>query len=101
MSVITASGTTSKPDARSNISLTLTWCLALFLLLNGFALNAALRHLAPIPYNETVLDHTRDVLHAEGCDDSWGIMSFALQYTQAPHTTPLYTEIFFNRRLKF
>jgi hypothetical protein len=48
-----------------------------------------------------VLNHTSDVLHAEGCDDSWGIMTYALRYAQSPHTTPLYTEIFFNQRLKF
>jgi hypothetical protein len=28
-------------------------------------------------------------------------MAYALQYAQSPHTTPLYTEIFFNQRLKF
>jgi hypothetical protein len=28
-------------------------------------------------------------------------MTYALRYAQSPHTTPLYTEIFFNQRLKF
>ncbi len=99
MSVIAANGTTVKPESRGSTSLALTWCMALFLLLNAFALNGVLRLVTP--YHETVLNHTSDVLHAEGCDDSWGIMTFALQYAQAPHTTPIYTEIFFNRKLKF
>jgi alpha-1,2-mannosyltransferase len=60
-----------------------------------------LRLVSPVYYSETVLNHTSDVLHAEGCDDSWGIMAYALRYAQSPHTTPLYTEIFFNQRLKF
>jgi alpha-1,2-mannosyltransferase len=101
MSVIVANGTTVKPDSRGYTALALTCGLALFLLLNAFALNSVLRVVTPFPYNETVLNHTIDVLHAEGCDDSWGIMTFALQYARAPHSTPLYTELFFNRKLKF
>lgn len=99
MSVIAASDMAVR--SRGSASLALTWSLALFLLLNALALNGVLRLVSPDDYRETVLNHTSDVLHAEGCDDSWGIMAFALQYTQSPHTTPLYTEIFFNRRLKF
>jgi len=99
MSVIVASD--AAVGARASASLVLTWSLVLFLLLNALALNGVLRLVSPDGYRETVLNHTSDVLHAEGCDDSWGIMTFALQYAQSPHTTPLYTEIFFNRRLKF
>src|SRR5215831_17083245 len=87
--------------ARGNVSLVLTLGLALFLLLNVFAVNNLLRLVSPVYYSETVLNHTSDVFHAEGCDDSWGIMAYALQYAQSPHTTPLYTEVFFNQRLKF
>jgi hypothetical protein len=101
MSVIAAGETTVKPGSRGGASTAITWYLALFLLLNAFVLNGALKLLSPAYYKETVLNHTSDVLHAEGCDDSWGIMAFALQYAQSPHTTPLYTEIFFNRKLKF
>jgi alpha-1,2-mannosyltransferase len=86
---------------RGNVSLALTLGLALFLLVNAFVLNNVLRLVSPVYYSETVLNHTSDVLHAEGCDDSWGIMAYALRYAQSPHTTPLYTEIFFNQRLKF
>jgi alpha-1,2-mannosyltransferase len=86
---------------RGNVSLALTLGLALFLLLNAFVLNNVLRLVSPVYYSETVLNHTSDVLHAEGCDDSWGIMAYALRYAQSPHTTPLYTEIFFNQKLKF
>jgi len=99
MSVIAARG--AAVGARGNASLALTWGLALFLLFNALALNGVLRLASPDYYRETVLNHTSDVLLAEGCDDSWGIMAFALKYAQSPHTTPLYTEIFFNQRLKF
>src|SRR5256885_14747994 len=99
MSVLAAGQTTT--GARGNASLALTLGLALFLLINAFALNNVLRLVSPNYYSETVLNHTSDVLHAEGCDDSWGIMAYALQYARSPHTTPLYTEIFFNQRLKF
>ena len=99
MSVLAARG--AALGASGNASLALTWALALFLLLNAFALNGVLRLVSPAYYSETVLNHTSDVLNAEGCDDSWGVMAFALQYAQSPHTTPLYTEIFFNQRLKF
>jgi hypothetical protein len=77
--------------------------LALFLLLNGFVLSGILWVVSPEPYKETVLNHTWDVLQGRGCDDSWGIMATSLRYAQTPHKhdTPLYSEIFFNRHLKF
>ncbi len=99
MSVAVAGGAVA--GSRGSASLALTWWLALFLLVNAFALNGVLKLVSPVYYSETVLNHTSDVLNAEGCDDSWGIMAFALKYAQSPHTTPLYTEIFFNQKLKF
>jgi alpha-1,2-mannosyltransferase len=101
MSAIVTSGPAIEPGTRGSASVTLTWCLALFLTLNALALNVVLKLASPLPYTETVLNHTSDVLHAEGCDDSWGIMTYALQYERSPHTTPLYTELFFNQKLKF
>src|SRR5262245_37932823 len=91
MSVMAAPGAAA--GARGNVSLALTLGLALFLLVNAFAINKLLPLVSPEYYSETVLNHSADVLHAEGCDDSWGIMAYALQYAQSPHTTPLYTEI--------
>src|SRR5262245_19077167 len=87
----------------------LTRAMAVFLVLNAFVLSGLLWLAAPagevgnppVRIKETVLNHTWDVLHARGGDDSWGIISAALDYAQKPHTTPLYTEIFFNRRIKF
>jgi alpha-1,2-mannosyltransferase len=81
--------------------LSLTRSLALFLFVNAIVLNSALWLLAPSGYNETVLQHSWQVFAGEGMDDSWGIMSQVLDYEQAPHSTPLYTEIFFNRHIKF
>src|SRR5262249_7054039 len=80
---------------------TLTRYLAVFLLLNAFVFNAALWLGSPAPYKETVLKHTFDVLRGRGCDDSWGIMSVSLEYAQEPQDKPLYSEIFFERKLKF
>jgi hypothetical protein len=94
----------------------LTGGMALALLLNAFALNALVWFASPpvetlspatrvmlgagADLKETVLHHTWRVLHAEGGDDSWGIMSIAYDYARSPHTTPLYSEIFFNRHIK-
>jgi alpha-1,2-mannosyltransferase len=79
----------------------LTRYLAVFLLLNAFAFNGLLWLVSPEPYKETVLQHTYDVLRGRGCDDSWGIMSVSLEYAQEQHEKPLYSEIFFERKLKF
>jgi alpha-1,2-mannosyltransferase len=78
----------------------LTRYLAVFLLLNAFVFNGVLWLVSPEPYKETVLEHTWDVLRGRGCDDSWGVMSVALTYVQEPHTKPLYSELFFERKLK-
>jgi len=90
-------------DVRSDgpSSAAFTRCLAVFLLLNAFVLNGILWVSSPAPYKETVLQHTFDVLRGRGCDDSWGIMTVSLEYARTPHQTPLYSEIFFNRKLKF
>ena len=80
---------------------TITRYLAVFLLLNAFAFNGLLWLVSPEPYKETVLQHTFDVLRGHGCDDSWGIMSVSLEYAQEQHDKPLYSEIFFERKLKF
>jgi len=87
----------------------LTRRMAIFLLVNAFVLSGVLWLAAPsgeigsppVPLKQTVLHHTCDVLHARGGDDSWGTIAAALDYAQVPHTTPLYTEIFFNRQIKF
>ena len=83
--------------------------MAIFLILNAFVLNGALWLASPdreagVPdtsLKETVLQHTWEVLNARGSDDSWGIIWAALDYARTPHTTPLYTEIFFYRQIKF
>jgi alpha-1,2-mannosyltransferase len=81
----------------------LTYAMALFLLLNALVLNGALWFFSPEGYKEVVLQHSVAVLRGDGLDDSWGIMSEALDYAQTPHTSlpPLYSEIFFNRHVKF
>ena len=78
-----------------------TYAMALFLLFNALVLNGALWFFSPEGYKEIVLQHSVAVLRGDGLDDSWGIMSEALDYAQTPHATPLYSEIFFNRHVKF
>ena len=78
----------------------LTYAMALFLLLNALVLNGALWFFSPEGYKEVAVQHSVAVLRGDGLDDSWGIMSEALDYAQAPHTMPLYSEIFFNRHVK-
>lgn len=80
---------------------TLTLAMGVFLALNAFALNDLLQVASPPGYRETVLDHTWRTLRREGSDDSWVGMSIALDYAQSPHRTPLYTEVFFQRHVKF
>jgi alpha-1,2-mannosyltransferase len=78
----------------------LTRYLAGFLLLNALVLSGVLWLVSPEEYKETVLQHTFDVLRGRGCDDSWGVMSAALNYVQDPRSKPLYSELFFERKLK-
>src|SRR5262249_29116136 len=67
------------------------YALALFLLINALVLNGALWFFSPEGYKEVALQHSVAVLRGDGLDDSWGIMSEALDYAQTPHTTPLYS----------
>src|SRR3990170_3685960 len=79
----------------------LTRALAIFFLLNAFVLNGLLWLATPPPLKETVFTHTLSVLRGEGGDDSWGPSASALDYVKSAHATPLYTEIFFNRGVRF
>src|SRR5262245_1329946 len=87
----------------------LTRWMAIFLILNAFVLNGVLWFVTPdrdagVPdtsLRETVLWHTWEVLNGRGSDDSWGIIWAAHDYARTPHQTPLYTEIFFYRQIKF
>ena len=75
--------------------------MALFLILNALVFNGALWFFSPEGYKDGVLPHSVAVLRGDGLDDSWGIMPEALDYAQSPHATPLDSEIFFNRHVKF
>jgi hypothetical protein len=79
----------------------LTRRMLLFLVLHAFVLNGILWAASPPQFKDTVLHHTWDFLHGESFDDSWGVMSIAYDYVRRPHATPLYTEVLFNRGLKF
>jgi alpha-1,2-mannosyltransferase len=88
------------PDGRLT-SAAFTGALALFLLLNAFALNGIQWLAASEPYDETVLSHSWDVIQVNGSDDSWGAMKEALDYLHNPGPLPLYSEIFFVRETRF
>ncbi len=101
------------PTRRGLTCAGMTRLLALFLVLNTLVLSGVLSLAAPtgrvdgpaahevVDTKETVLHHTWELLHARGSDDSWGPISVALDYAQSPHTAPLYSEIFFDRHIKF
>lgn len=78
-----------------------TCALALFLVLNGLVLNGALWLAAGPEGKNTVLPQARDMMLARSGDDSWGPMAAALDHARAPHATPLYSEIFFERGIRF
>ena len=80
---------------------TLLHRLVLFLAVNALVLNAVLWAVSPVGFKETVLPHVWVFFHAKSGGDSWGTMTTAYDYVQRPHTTPLYTEVFFNRKVKF
>ena len=75
--------------------------LALFLLFCAIVLNGLIYVTAPAQLKENALNHSWDVLNGRGSDNSWGAMQAALDYFATPNTTPLYSEIFFNRQFRF
>jgi alpha-1,2-mannosyltransferase len=75
--------------------------LGLFLLFCAVVLNGLIYVTAPEPLKENALNHSWDVVNGRGSDDSWGAMQAALDYFKTPNTTPLYSEIFFNRLYRF
>ncbi|HWV83488.1 MAG TPA: glycosyltransferase family 87 protein [Hyphomicrobiaceae bacterium] len=74
--------------------------LCLFLL-GVLLLNCLLGVTLPVPYNETVLHHTWDLLHGRSVDDSWGVMMSAIDYLKSPDADDVYSELFFNRGQRF
>jgi hypothetical protein len=80
---------------------TVTCWLALFLLLNAFAVNALLWLASPTSHDTTVLHHTWDVLHGRSLDDSWGVMMSAIDYLKSPGADPVYSELFYKRGQRF
>jgi alpha-1,2-mannosyltransferase len=71
------------------------------LLLMVLCINAVLMLASPPDHRETVLDHSRAMLRAEGGDDSWGVMNVALDHFAAQPAVPLYAELFFRRQFRF
>jgi alpha-1,2-mannosyltransferase len=80
---------------------TLTWQLALFLLVNIALINGMAWALSPGGFDDTALKQAWDMLRGVGGDDSWGPMSAALNYLRAPSDKPLYSAVFFEQGVKF
>jgi len=99
MSETPATGRTSPAECPSSASLTRR--LAIFLLLNALVLNGLIWLATPAAYKETVLLHSWDVLRVDGSDDSWGAMGIALDYFRSGEEMPIYSEVFFDRNVKF
>jgi hypothetical protein len=95
-----ASSFLSAKSRRGARPATATPILALALL-SVLAINAALWLAAPGGFHETALHHAWSVFTAVGGDDSWQPMARALAYLQSAHTSPLYTELFFQRGMRF
>ena len=73
----------------------------MFLLLNAFLLNGLLWLASPSGYQDIVLYNSLGVLQGRGLANSWRPLHVALEYAEKPHLTPLYSEVFFNRRNRF
>ena len=99
MSETPATSKTSPTECPSSASLTRS--LAIFLLLNALVLNGLIWLVSPAGYKETVLQHSWDVLRVDGSDDSWGAMGIALDYFRSGEKMPIYSEVFFDRNVKF
>jgi alpha-1,2-mannosyltransferase len=80
----------------------LTRNMAFFALLNIIGINLCLRVLSPGAYTETVFTHIiHSFLLRETGQDSWDPMIVAFRYIQSAHDTTVYSEIFFNNKVKF
>ena len=99
MSEATAASKMSQAGCPSSVSLTRS--LAIFLLLNALVLNGLIWLASPPSHKETVLQHSWDVLRVDGSDDSWGAMAIALEYFRSGEPLPIYSEVFFDRNVKF
>lgn len=75
--------------------------IVLFLVLNALVLNGLLWAVSPPGFKDTVLRHTADFFQARSGGDSWLVMSIAYDHMGWPHAKPLYSEIFFDQRVKF
>ncbi len=99
MSEATAASKTSPAACPSSVALTRS--LAIFLLLNALVLNGLIWLASPASHKETVLQHSWDVLRIDGSDNSWGAMAIALTYFKSGEPLPIYSEVFFDRNVKF
>ncbi|MET0652718.1 MAG: glycosyltransferase family 87 protein [Hyphomicrobiaceae bacterium] len=88
-------------NAWSDSTAPFTLRLGLFLLFCAVVLNGLIYAAAPAQLKENALNHSWDVVNGRGSDDSWGAMQAGLDYFATPNTTPLYSEIFFNRQYRF
>lgn len=82
-------------------SASLTRSLAIFLLLNALVLNGLIWLVSPASHQETVLQHSWDVLRVDGSDNSWSAMAIALNHFRSNGELPIYSEVFFDRNVKF
>lgn len=79
----------------------ITFGLVLLLALTALAVNGLVRLAAPAQYRETALHHSWDVLRGRGGDDSWEPIASALAHIRTGPATPLYTEVFFKKGVRY
>ena len=79
---------------------TLLYRMVFFLVVNALVLNGILWAVSPVGFKEIVLPNVWDFFYGK-CGRLMGGDVRAYDYVQRPHKTPLYTEVFFNRKVKF
>ncbi len=80
----------------------LTRNMALFALFNIIGINLCLQVLSPGAYAETVFAPIiHSFLERETSQDSWEVMNIAFSYLHSSHDKTVYSEIFFNNKIKF
>ena len=93
--------------ARSSMpGATVTRRLAMFFVLNSIVLNACLWVASPGDLESTTLEQTGSFLIGRSGYDSWGPMSYALDYFEKLYmppisATPIYTQVVFDDHAKF
>lgn len=79
----------------------ITLGLVLLLVLGVIVPSGVVWLAAPAKYQETVLQHSWDVLRAQSGDDSWDPSAAALAHVRSGAAGPIYAEVFFKKGIRY